>query len=234
MIWAKKRFMVLERDKFRCQYCWKNGKDVSLEVDHIIPKSKWGTDELDNLITCCRECNIWKWNDIVGDIKWIIKMKIRDKETEIIKDFFYLWNEYWLWTIDNKNLAYVSWFIKSYFNWDTVVGYVKQCLAGKIWKLCWEWKLEMKDFYEWGDNCDLAINEWKTFVWENDVGNIIDRVKNDENYDEGERFTDDYNERLNWLISIWIAYNREPMSLLYKYSLFPNMVETWQRERENL
>lgn len=233
MIWAKKRFKVLERDGFRCQYCWKNGRDVSLEVDHVIPKSKWGTDELTNLITCCRECNIWKWNEIVWDTKWIIRMKIKDKEAEIVKDFFELWNECWLGTIDSRNIAYISWFIKSYFDWDTVVGYVEQCLVGRIWRLSPEWKFEMKDFYEWGENCDLALNERGTFAWENDIWNIVIMAKDEDDGYWGKWLTNDYNKRLNRLISRAITFAGNPMPLLYKYSLFPNKVEEWQKEREN-
>ena len=52
-----KRFQVLKRDNFKCQYCGKTAKETTLEVDHIIPKSKGGSDELDNLITSCIECN---------------------------------------------------------------------------------------------------------------------------------------------------------------------------------
>lgn len=222
--------MVLERDWFRCQYCGKNGKDVTLEVDHMIPKSKWGTDELTNLITCCRECNIWKWKDVIWDVKWIIRMKIRDKEREILKDFFQLWNENWLWTMDQGNVAYISWFIRSLFDRDTVVGYVEQCLVGRIGKVHPKWTFELKDFYEWGENCDLAINEWATFVRENDVWDLVFRVKDAHNEECWN--TDDYNKRLNYLLSRTITWFGKPMPLLFKYSLFPNMVEIWQKEKE--
>ena len=237
MIPAKKRFQVLQRDNFRCQYCWKNGKDVSLEVDHVIPKSKWGTDDLKNLITCCRECNIWKWNEIIWDTKWIIRMKMKDAESETLKKFFNLWNEYGLWTMDPSNVAFVSWLIKSYFDRDTVIWYVEQCLVWKIWRLEGKWKLTEKDFYKWWSNCDLAINERKTFARENNFDYMIYRVKWGENGDEDGDYhtwlTDDYNKRLNWVISREIARIGKPMSLLYKYSLFPNMVETWQKEKED-
>jgi len=53
------RFEVLRRDGFRCQYCGRSSSDgdVILEVDHIVPVSKGGTNDLNNLITSCRECN---------------------------------------------------------------------------------------------------------------------------------------------------------------------------------
>lgn len=51
------RFKVLQRDRFRCRYCGSSGKDVQLEVDHLVPRSKNGPDLLENLVTACRPCN---------------------------------------------------------------------------------------------------------------------------------------------------------------------------------
>lgn len=53
----KRRFMVFRRDLFTCQYCGRTPPDVSLEVDHIIPVSKGGTNADDNLRTACFDCN---------------------------------------------------------------------------------------------------------------------------------------------------------------------------------
>lgn len=51
------RFEVFKRDSFKCQYCGATAPDVILEVDHIKPVSKGGTNDLLNLITACRDCN---------------------------------------------------------------------------------------------------------------------------------------------------------------------------------
>lgn len=58
---TRKRFLVLQRDHFRCVYCGR-GPDhgVFLHVDHIHPVSLGGTDELENLTTACSECNLGK------------------------------------------------------------------------------------------------------------------------------------------------------------------------------
>jgi len=53
----KQRFEILRRDAFTCQYCGKTGPTARLEVDHIEPESKGGTDEEGNLITSCFDCN---------------------------------------------------------------------------------------------------------------------------------------------------------------------------------
>ena len=54
---SKLRFEVLRRDKFVCQYCGACGPNVELEVDHVIPVSRGGTDDIKNLKTSCVTCN---------------------------------------------------------------------------------------------------------------------------------------------------------------------------------
>lgn len=57
-IGAKRRFAVLERDGFRCRACGATpGSGAELEVDHIVPRSKGGSNALANLQTLCRKCN---------------------------------------------------------------------------------------------------------------------------------------------------------------------------------
>lgn len=59
--WAQRRFAVLERDGFKCRYCGRGAaQQAVLHVDHILPKSAGGGDELENLITACQECNYGK------------------------------------------------------------------------------------------------------------------------------------------------------------------------------
>ena len=56
-IGLKKRILVLERDNYTCRKCGRKASEGRLEVDHIVPVSKGGTDELNNLQTLCFECN---------------------------------------------------------------------------------------------------------------------------------------------------------------------------------
>ena len=59
------RYRVLERDGFCCQICGSKRIDgIKLEVDHIVPISKGGRTELNNLQTLCERCNRGKSNRI--------------------------------------------------------------------------------------------------------------------------------------------------------------------------
>jgi len=61
---AGKWWAVLARDKWKCLSCGRSSKEdgVLLEVDHIIPRSKGGSDDMSNLQTLCKKCNIGKSN----------------------------------------------------------------------------------------------------------------------------------------------------------------------------
>ena len=56
----RRRWEVLERDGHRCQYCGAPAPEVRLVADHVIPVSEGGSNELDNLITACWDCNAGK------------------------------------------------------------------------------------------------------------------------------------------------------------------------------
>lgn len=62
----KLRFEIFQRDNFTCRYCGKKATDGEImHVDHILPISKGGTDNIDNLCTSCEECNLGKTNKII-------------------------------------------------------------------------------------------------------------------------------------------------------------------------
>lgn len=61
----KLRFRVFARDNFTCQYCGLKGPATQLNVDHRIPQSKGGTDDMGNLVTACVRCNNGKSADMI-------------------------------------------------------------------------------------------------------------------------------------------------------------------------
>lgn len=54
------RFAVFQRDAFTCQYCGRSAPKVQLHADHRISRANGGSDEMDNLVTACSECNYGK------------------------------------------------------------------------------------------------------------------------------------------------------------------------------
>lgn len=49
---------LMHRDRYTCQYCTKSGSDMT--IDHIIPKSRGGRDEWENVVVACHHCNVKK------------------------------------------------------------------------------------------------------------------------------------------------------------------------------
>lgn len=60
------RFSVFARDNFTCRYCGRQSDRVELVIDHLIPVSKGGTNDQENLITACVECNQGKADTIIS------------------------------------------------------------------------------------------------------------------------------------------------------------------------
>lgn len=46
---------VFQRDRYMCQYCGRQGKDMTL--DHVLPRHRGGKHTWDNLVTACKTCN---------------------------------------------------------------------------------------------------------------------------------------------------------------------------------
>lgn len=59
------RFQVLQRDHFKCVACGKSPSTepgVKLNVDHVVPWSRGGDSNMENLQTLCQTCNSGKSN----------------------------------------------------------------------------------------------------------------------------------------------------------------------------
>lgn len=59
-ITKRTRFEVLKRDDHTCRYCGASAPDAKLTVDHVTPVALGGTDNPDNLVAACRDCNYGK------------------------------------------------------------------------------------------------------------------------------------------------------------------------------
>jgi hypothetical protein len=64
------RWQIFERDDFKCIACGKSANDGAiLHVDHIKPKSKGGSNNMNNYQTLCHLCNIGKSNKSEIDLR---------------------------------------------------------------------------------------------------------------------------------------------------------------------
>lgn len=75
------REYLLEKFGRKCCYCGK--ENTPLEVEHIIPKSRGGTNRIDNLCLACHECNQKKGNMTAEefgypDIQKQVKQTLKD------------------------------------------------------------------------------------------------------------------------------------------------------------
>lgn len=75
----KTRFEVFKRDNFTCQYCSAKSPNVVLEVDHLLPVCKKGTNDIDNLITACFDCNRGKGKNELTSIPESVSEKLEKK-----------------------------------------------------------------------------------------------------------------------------------------------------------
>lgn len=48
---------LYKRDNFTCQYCMVGFTPNSLTIDHVVPKSRGGTNGWTNCVTSCERCN---------------------------------------------------------------------------------------------------------------------------------------------------------------------------------
>jgi 5-methylcytosine-specific restriction endonuclease McrA len=66
---------VFARDRWRCQYCGKRKSISQLTLDHVIPRSRGGANDWENVVTSCIECNTRKANRTPAQVG----MKLRSR-----------------------------------------------------------------------------------------------------------------------------------------------------------
>lgn len=90
---AKLRKAVAERAQGFCEYCLSpvDYAVQSFSVEHIIPRSKGGTDDAENLAFACMGCNDHKYD----------KTEHKDPVSEVITILFHPrhheWSEHFMW-----------------------------------------------------------------------------------------------------------------------------------------
>ena len=65
---------VLERDKYCCRYCGLDGKAsfenaLVMSVDFVVPRARKGPKDPNNLVACCRPCNMIKGRRVYANFE---------------------------------------------------------------------------------------------------------------------------------------------------------------------
>lgn len=92
--WRKdqtERFRILHRDNFACRYCGARPGCDLLEVDHLVPRARGGSDDEFNKVAACKTCNRRKSDTIFFPHDLIER---RDEE-----DGWFVHKTYGEWTI---------------------------------------------------------------------------------------------------------------------------------------
>jgi len=195
----KKRFLILNRDNFTCQYCWlKAWQWVQLQIDHKIPTSKGWDNSLENLVTSCFECNIWKGDMDDKKVYEITKnTKKNDRQKKELDKFFEIWNNANYWSIDKNTMVLLSIFFKekgSEFDigfidvFDTYFHFYESKMD-----IFWLHDIE-KDIRKW--DCENSINYRLNYILTEKLLDFVEKWIMKNNYTI-KKFSYFYNEITN-------------------------------------
>ncbi|MHA1967369.1 MAG: RNA-guided endonuclease IscB [Candidatus Hodarchaeales archaeon] len=79
------RNYLLEKYRYQCAYCKK--ANIPLEIEHIIPKSRGGTNRVDNLTVACHCCNLKKGNKLASECSPRLRKQITVIKKRACKSF---------------------------------------------------------------------------------------------------------------------------------------------------
>ena len=88
----------------RCGYCLSQQRYLpySLEIEHIVPTSRGGTDDADNLWLACRACNMYKSNQTIAP----------DPTTGLNTPLFHprqhKWRDHFRWSADGPRIEGIT------------------------------------------------------------------------------------------------------------------------------
>ncbi|BAZ00219.1 HNH endonuclease domain protein [Tolypothrix tenuis PCC 7101] len=98
------REIIADRAKYLCEYCH-SPEFVNTDrftVDHLIPQSLGGSDELENLALCCRRCNERRYNFTSG-----IDPQTQ-KEIPLFNPRTQQWSEHFIWSVEGTKIGGIT------------------------------------------------------------------------------------------------------------------------------
>lgn len=130
------RFEIFKRDGFRCRYCGADPVKSVLHVDHVVAVANGGTNEPENLLTACRECNGGK-SDVPLDTHRYAPAEDAEtvrEHTEQLRDFLALQKE--LAAARKEAVDVLA------GHWESVIGPMSQDMYNRLAGLSREWPQE--------------------------------------------------------------------------------------------
>lgn len=73
--WSANRRNVLLRDRYTCQYCGRRLPAHKLTLDHVMPRSRGGPSNWENLVAACKPCNCRKGNRTPAEAEMSLRHK---------------------------------------------------------------------------------------------------------------------------------------------------------------
>jgi hypothetical protein len=104
MVSEAMRQQIFVAANHRCEYCRTSRRVIGmpLVIDHILPRSLGGSDEVDNLAAACYRCNEFKWT----------KTHDLDPATGELESLFHpreqIWSEHFQWVNGGTHIAGIT------------------------------------------------------------------------------------------------------------------------------
>lgn len=128
------RYQVMRRDQFTCQYCGAQSPNAALQIDHVVPAALGGSNDPENLVTACTQCNAGKgksqadeatvaavsernlrWADALAEAAHIVRSGSGDYDGEL-DEFRDAWQR-WRVNGTNETVPLPSGYRKSVVTW---------------------------------------------------------------------------------------------------------------------
>jgi 5-methylcytosine-specific restriction endonuclease McrA len=76
---------IFARDTNRCQYCGKKFPTSELSLDHVIPRSRGGETNWENVVCSCVKCNVRKGGRTPQEANMhLIKQPVKPKRSPLL------------------------------------------------------------------------------------------------------------------------------------------------------
>ena len=104
---AFSRYNLFLRDRHRCQYCGERHTARDLTFDHVVPRSRGGTNGWTNIVAACVPCNSRKGNRLPSECGMsLIRKPVRPVWSDLYEagrsmpsdNVHEAWNDFLYWT----------------------------------------------------------------------------------------------------------------------------------------